>query len=67
MIGSKFSKYFKQDVLDRNQVLKPVIVITEIEEIATPTEGGGGFDPITGELDPQVIMTIEQKKLKSLY
>ena len=67
MIGSKFSKYFKQDVLDRNQVLKPVIVITEIEEIATPTEGGGGFDPITGELDPQVIMTIEQKKIKSLY
>ena len=67
MIGSKFSKYFKQDVLDRNQVLKPVIVITEIEEITSPVAGGGGWDPITGEQNSEITMTIEQKKIKSLY
>ena len=33
MIGSKFSKYFKQDILDRNQVLKPVIIIPEMEDV----------------------------------
>ncbi len=39
MIGTKFSKYFKQDIVDKNQTLKPVIVIPELEEEWTDYEG----------------------------
>ena len=52
MIGTKFSKYFKQDIVDKNQTLKPVIVIPELEEEWTDYEGDD---------------TIALKKIRSVY
>ena len=58
MIGTKFSKYFKQDILDRNQTLKPVIIIPEIEEV------WGASDAIEHKkLRAKYSFTINQEKL----
>ena len=58
MIGTKFSKYFKQDIVDGNQTLKPVIIISEIEEEWADVEGGSGN--LFG-------LDIIHKKIRSVY
>jgi len=58
MIGTKFSKYFKQDIVDGNQTLKPVIIIPEIEEEWADVEGGSGN--LFG-------LDIIHKKIRSVY